>query len=338
MKQRVLQGLQAGLYLSGLSWIYVRAASPIGAVILMYHSVSTPERRSWHDPSNTIDANLFRRQMTFLARHRRVVGLSDLVATIRKGEEPPAGTVVVTLDDGYLDNLEVAAPILAELGLPALLYLCTGYVGRGENQWVDRVHTIFRTRSRENLALPGRSTPIRLDHGPVERSARAEINSAMIRGNLDQRQVLLAALTEQLQPRETGPRLTMNWDEARRLRDNYDLMELGVHTSDHCDLLNADSAVRDHEITTCRDEFRRELGYEPAHFSFPYGRSDADGRKLVEAAGLSSAVASGARRQITSASDPYQLTRIAAPESMTFFRYKTGGAYPSLPERLFGRS
>jgi peptidoglycan/xylan/chitin deacetylase (PgdA/CDA1 family) len=338
LKQRALRGVQAGLYLSGLSWLYVRAASPTGAVILMYHSISTPERRRWHDPANTMDVGLFRRQIEFLARRRRVVSFSDLMATIAAGNSPPAGTVAITFDDGYLDNLEVAAPILAEFDLPAILYLCTGYVGRGENQWVDRLNTIIETRKCDALILPGHAESIDLSQSHQLRQARRDINTIMIEASLDTREEILSSLAQQLEPRETGPRLTMTWPEARTMRDEFDIMELGVHTADHCDLRSASAATRQRELATCCEDFRRELGYQPQHFSFPYGRSDAACRELVASHGLASAIASGAKPQITSASDPYWLSRVTAPESRTFLRYLTGGAYPSLPLGLFGRS
>lgn len=338
LKNRVLQGLNAGLYLSGLTWVYVRTAASGGAVILMYHSVSTPERRPWHDPASTIDSMRFRRQMEFLARSRRVIGFSALVTAVRGGEDLPAGTVAITFDDGYLDNLEVAAPILAEFGLPALLYLCTGYVGRGENQWVDRIHSILRTRRRDELRIPGCDRVISLADRNEARRVPRMLNEIMISAQLGKRNEILASLAEQLRPRDAGPRLTMTWDEVRKLHDLFPGMELGVHTADHCDLRTAEEPVRRKELASCLADFRRELGYDAAHFSFPYGRSDDAGRRLVEEGGLQSAVAAGARTLITGASDPFFLSRIQAPSSMMFLRYFTGGAYPVLPERLFGRS
>src|SRR5687767_4834174 len=119
---------------------------PAGAVILMYHSVAHDDAARFIEPSNRIAPRLFERQMAFLAARRRVVALSELVEEIASGKSPSAGTVCITFDDGYRDNLTVAAPILEKYRLPATLFLATGYVERAENQWSDTLHSLSRDR------------------------------------------------------------------------------------------------------------------------------------------------------------------------------------------------
>jgi peptidoglycan/xylan/chitin deacetylase (PgdA/CDA1 family) len=64
----------------------------------------------------------------FFREHFRVVSLSELVTGARAGRDM-AGALAITFDDGYLDNYEVAAPILSKLGLPATFFVTTGFVG-----------------------------------------------------------------------------------------------------------------------------------------------------------------------------------------------------------------
>ena len=64
----------------------------------------------------------------FFRRYFRVVPLSELVARCRAGEDL-GGTLAITFDDGYRDNVEVAAPILRELQLPATFFVTTGFIG-----------------------------------------------------------------------------------------------------------------------------------------------------------------------------------------------------------------
>ncbi|MDQ1449247.1 MAG: hypothetical protein QOC79_2218, partial [Actinomycetota bacterium] len=73
----------------------------------------------------------FARHMEFLARHRRVVALDDIVEG-RAGRGRPA--VAVTFDDGYRSVLEEAVPILQRYGFPATCFVPTRWIGEA-NGW-----------------------------------------------------------------------------------------------------------------------------------------------------------------------------------------------------------
>ena len=133
LKGRALSALLRAMYWSGTGAVYAALANPQGAIILMYHSVPSPDVAPWIDPRNAMTPDVFRSQMQFLAARRRVVSMTRLGELLAAGETPGRGTVVLTFDDGYRDNLEVVAPVLAELGLPATLYLPTAYISRGDS-------------------------------------------------------------------------------------------------------------------------------------------------------------------------------------------------------------
>ncbi len=65
----------------------------------------------------------------FFAKYFDVVPLAEQVRACRAGRLDGGGTLSITFDDGYLDNFEVAAPILKGLRLPATFFVTTGFVG-----------------------------------------------------------------------------------------------------------------------------------------------------------------------------------------------------------------
>jgi len=85
----------------------------------------------------------FRRQMTTLAALGfRGLGTQALLAAVEgRGEGDRA--LAVTFDDGYAGLADHAFPVLADLGLPAMVFVVTDYVGR-DNDWDLRVGRHFR--------------------------------------------------------------------------------------------------------------------------------------------------------------------------------------------------
>lgn len=94
------------------------------ATVLTFHRVN-----DWDDDSLTIHPRLFEELMDVLMREYRVVSLSCLLDMMRKRQPVPARTVAITFDDGYLDNIDVAAPILKQRHLPATFFVTSGYIG-----------------------------------------------------------------------------------------------------------------------------------------------------------------------------------------------------------------
>ena len=72
----------------------------------------------------------FAHQMRFLARHRRVVRLDDLVGG---GAQPP-GSVAITFDDAYKNLLVHALPLLRRMGFEATIFVPTRWIGL-RNDW-----------------------------------------------------------------------------------------------------------------------------------------------------------------------------------------------------------
>jgi len=100
------------------------------SLVLAYHGVGRHSREL--DPHNLMVApeRLRRQLLTLRRRGYRFVRLTELARVLPEGERPADGMCAVTFDDGTVDNLLVAAPLLAELGVPATVFACPGLLGR----------------------------------------------------------------------------------------------------------------------------------------------------------------------------------------------------------------
>lgn len=117
------------------------------AVILIYHRVTHLES----DPQAlAVSPEHFDRQMAILKKKYNVLKIEDFYQIIQQRKKIPKGTVIITFDDGYADNLLEALPILEKHNLQALFYIATGNLNTTWEFWWDDLERIFLS----DLPLP----------------------------------------------------------------------------------------------------------------------------------------------------------------------------------------
>ncbi len=102
-----------------------------GVPVLLYHAFTEArEGETYVAPKRS-----FARQMRLLAAlGYRVISAEELARCLREQRLPAERTAVITIDDGYADNYEVALPILRRRGFTATIYLVSGRLG-ANNDW-----------------------------------------------------------------------------------------------------------------------------------------------------------------------------------------------------------
>ena len=144
-------------------WMGVRRAAPnedmwrrltSGTCILMYHGFAA---RGEGPTRYLVSARRFAWQMTLLKLARRnVVSLEDYLRCRNDNRLPPPGSVIITIDDGYLDNARVPSPTLCRHHFPATIFVVSSWIGK-KNEWDSDTELTGRAlMSREDLlALAG---------------------------------------------------------------------------------------------------------------------------------------------------------------------------------------
>lgn len=105
-----------------------------GVPVLMYHKVGHPVTCP-RDTFLNISGEAFRRQIGTMVRlGYQARSFGEVVEALNDGRTLPRRTFAVTFDDGYECVGEVAAPILADFGFPATVFVVSDCVG-GTNIW-----------------------------------------------------------------------------------------------------------------------------------------------------------------------------------------------------------
>jgi peptidoglycan/xylan/chitin deacetylase (PgdA/CDA1 family) len=274
--------------------------------ILIFHRVLAQP-----DPlfPGEMDAPRFDRLAGLLARSFRVMTLAAAARHLAAATLPPRA-LVITFDDGYADNAELALPILKRHGLVGSFFVSTGFLDGGR-MWNDTVIEAFRRSTIESIDLGfvglGRLPLTTLDK---RRAAIRQVLPKVKYMGLAEREQTLGSLRAALRPTALPDDLMMRSAQVRTLAEAG--MEIGAHTVNHPILSAIPLPEAEAEIARGRSRLAELTGAPIEVLAYPNGVPGRDyGAEhvaLVRRLGFVAAVstAAGAARP---GADLFQLPR-----------------------------
>jgi peptidoglycan/xylan/chitin deacetylase (PgdA/CDA1 family) len=257
------------------------------AVVLMYHRVAALEHDPWR---MAVDPGRFAEHVELLHDRFKPMRLGDLVIGLRSGGVPRR-SVAVTFDDGYRDNLTAARPLLERHGVPATVFVISGYVGSPRDFWWDELDRLCRGPAAAAAGLVYRENWERLRPLP-----------------LNERLAELDALWEAVGGRPPSETSTLTAAEVVELARGG-VVEIGAHTATHAVLPSLRRSEQLDEIRSSKVALEEILGRPVRTFSYPHGEYDAVSASCAREAGFACGCTTrgGAATRRTA---PYRLPRL----------------------------
>jgi peptidoglycan/xylan/chitin deacetylase (PgdA/CDA1 family) len=296
-------------------------------VVLVYHRIGERGLDPWR---LTIDPEIFAGQMETLARDWSPLSLDKLVEGFGR-RRLPERAVAVTFDDGYADNLEVAAPILIEHGIPATLFVAADLVEAGGPPWWDELASLLleparlpptltlsicggrwrvpppaagKRRSAANAPPPWEAEP------GTRLRAFYEIWLALRALDAPTRETALDEIAEWSDaPRPTG-RVFLTWEQVRTFAA-LPGFGLGAHTLTHPALPGCSPEAARAEVAGGADRLRAQAGARVDQFAYPFGAWTRRAARLVAGLGFRAAFTTDGG-PISWSSSPHALPRVPA--------------------------
>ncbi|MDP8978460.1 MAG: polysaccharide deacetylase family protein [Actinomycetota bacterium] len=273
--------------------------------VLGWHNVES----SWCFPLPPGGARGLRRQLLALRAAARVMPLAEALDVLAAGGSPPPGTVALTFDDGYRDNLRLAVPLLEELELPATFFLVPGLLSREVRAWWEVAGWAFARSRRGTLSWRGVSYDLRTPD--QRRHAYQRISEGLKGCDRLARDAAVGELVATLRPEgDPGDRdMFLDWRGARELvRRGF---TVGSHSAHHAILSRETPEEQERDLRRSRDALEERLQVPATVLAYPNGTArDYDGHTLAAAA------AAGHRHALTTvdgrngpATPPLQLRR-----------------------------
>ena len=265
--------LARGLFCSSAAFTFLNLPARDSLLVLNYHRIGNPDNDLFDPGVFSATADQFDDQVSHLKRHMSLVTLEEALAFIEgtHKEKTRCCRVLITFDDGYLDNYSAACPILRLHGVQGVFFLVTGMVGTCQIPWWDHIAYLMKTarRRRFDLSYPANLT-IDLDEKGLTESLQAVLKLYKKPENLDS-ELFLRELTRETDGKELPGTLRrfLNWDEAREMTAGE--MAIGSHTQSHAVLSQLTTERQLEELTKSQWILKQQLGFEADVLAYPVG-------------------------------------------------------------------
>lgn len=277
------------------AWRLWPAAAGRGVVFTLHHV--RPAEAGPHDPNALLSVTpdfLDRAIRAALEWGLTPAALEDLPRLLAD----PADRrrfVCFTLDDGYRDNAEHAAPVFRRHGVPYTIFVTGGFVERSRSLWWETAAALTGAGDRLAFDFGGGVETVPMETPAQKQAAFDRIGHFVQTGDEDAAVARLdaAATANGVDPLGITDRLVMDAAELAALAAADPLARFGAHTLTHVALRRVDEARLHAEIAGSIEAVAACVGRQPAAFAYPYGFAAAAGEREFRAAadaGLAAAV------------------------------------------------
>lgn len=300
---------------------------PSALTILTYHRV-LPDGECARAPlpGLAMPASAFEAQVRWFASRFECLTLSRALMAWRASTRPARPLLAITFDDGYLDNAEVAAPILERAGVSATFFLVSSFVGTDTELWFDTAARWHRGASAVDVnAVLARCKVVGSMQSSAKPPLRALLDALKRLPDTQLRAIVGGLRLGPAAPARGTLDFAMTDDDARRLAAQGH--ELACHTATHPILTHVAEDALDAEIDGARRDLEQRLGPPIVGFCYPNGDHDDRIVSACARSGYAYACTTAFGRNPRDA-DPMRLRRINMnPEHVT---HPPGTHSPSL--------
>jgi len=173
--------------------------------------------------------------------------------------------IAITFDDGYLDNLTLAYPILKEHSIPATIF-CTTDTLDGKKLWFQELYERVDQLETNEIILDWIDTPITLNN----KWDAMEVIANSLKGLSYQETInRIDSIPQSLS--KSSKEEMLSWDDLKHFKDSS-LITIGAHTNKHWNLTTLDKKELEHELNLPKVRLLKALNYDSIMIAYPNGR------------------------------------------------------------------
>ncbi len=252
--------------------------------VINYHRVIDSENLNTNSDHSLVSASTiqFAEQMEFIGRYFNVIGIEQLLNWLSGDTELPEYPLLITFDDGYLDNYQFALPILQQHNFPAILFIASDCIDSTRPFYWDLMAYCFNHTQKNQLIIPLLNSyqwHTEEQRNLQKRQLQIDLKKLPETEKLN----IVEQLPDMLDvavPEDAFSSLYLDWDQVRAL-NNADVA-IGGHTKSHPILSRVSLGQARSEVVDSKTRIEEELGEPLRAFAYPNGQQN-DFNKDLEA-------------------------------------------------------
>lgn len=312
--------------------------------ISMYH-YTRDLKHSRYPEIKGLDVNLFREQIAFMKSNFNIVTMEQVLEAISTKEKLPEKALLLTFDDGYADNYNVAMPILEEYGVQGSFFIPGKTFTTHQLLDVNKIHYVLASANIYNLVedLNKEMDYYRgqeFQYAPTEELfAKYAVASRFdIKETVFVKQMLQTVLPEKLRniissklfakyvgvtEEQLAYELYMSEEQIRTMKRHG--MFIGIHGYDHYWLGNLSVEQMENDISLALDALDEFVDRKQWVMNYPYGNYNKDVLAYIGKQGACLGLTTEVRLADIDKDNPLELPRLDCndfpPKSDNYLKY-----------------
>lgn len=253
-------------FFNDFSFLRLFFNKPMGnAIVLCYHRVMPDSFFSKHSPLNplVVSVSNFERHMRYLSKNYNIISFDDLYKPFTSTKTP----LVITFDDGYLDNLTNALPILEKYNIPATIYITTKFLKGDGRMWWYELWDNIEKKSKIEFSHEGKIFNFNTNNYFQKLYCFKKLRKYILSLNSNK----INSFIDEFSENEIDYiNICLNKTQVKYL-SSHKLITIGAHTINHPNLNSLTNSQMENEISESKYFLEKLLNIKVKHFAYPFG-------------------------------------------------------------------
>ncbi|MCI5168049.1 MAG: hypothetical protein D3903_18675 [Candidatus Electrothrix sp. GM3_4] len=197
-----------------------------------------------------------------------VLSEDDLLHIFNGGMVPPGRSLLITFDDGYIDNYTLAYPLLRKNNFPAIFFIPTQSINERTLGWWDYIAYMLKMSQQETIIFEGQKLFLRSETNKTIHYILNYIHCNKV--DVDELLVDLSLVCDVKFPSiEIQDKELMTWENLQEVSKHG--ISVGSHTNSHNILSYLNKEKQAEELVLSKYLIEKKLGTKVQSMSYPVG-------------------------------------------------------------------